>query len=280
MILAGISDYLFPWQLVILGAYVAAWLVGGPYLTRWGLRRIGMRERQASLGRSSQVNFLAQSAALVAMLAVSGFFVVCAVKWGPRWLALLGGLLGLSAMFFVSLLVQSVMLDLSGRELFRAAGPPAAAATLLWAAVLAGAFVPARMRRQTDLVAGYCRRNLTAIYDALIGYRDPQALPGAPSLQALLDEKLLDSEDKLRCPAGSGQEANYRYVPHAKVEPAGRGEALTNVLIAWDSRPRHGGSRMVLFSDATIARLTEAEFRALLAEPQNAPAAEVEAGGP
>ena len=28
MILAGISDYLHPWQLLILGAYVAAWLVG------------------------------------------------------------------------------------------------------------------------------------------------------------------------------------------------------------------------------------------------------------
>ncbi len=279
MILAGIYDYLFPWQLLIFGGYVAAWLIAGPYLTRRGLRRIGMRERHATLGRSSQVNFLAQSAGLVAMLAVTGFFVVWAVKWGPRSLALLGGLLGLSAMFFVSLLVQSVMLDLSGRELLRAGGPSAGAATLLWAAVLAAAFVPARMIRRTTVVTGHCQRNLSDIYDALNQYRLRHEGRGAPSLQALLDEKLVEKESELRCPAGSGQEAMYRYVPDAKLQPGlGRG-ALSNALVAWDSRPHHGGSRMVLFADGRTGLLTEADFRALLAEPENAAAAKVEAGG-
>ena len=39
MCLAGIGNYVHPWQPPLFLAYAVAWLVGGPYLTRWAMRR-------------------------------------------------------------------------------------------------------------------------------------------------------------------------------------------------------------------------------------------------
>ena len=265
MVLAGARDYFFLWQLPIAGVFVAAWLVAGPYLTRRAMLRIGNLPRSRSaLSRCAQVNFLANGAGLAAMAVVTMFVVVLAAKVGPRWLAGAALVLGPAGLFAMSWATHLSILRLGGRQVLRVAATSAGPLALLALVLMLAAAVPAVFVRRSQLGLGRCQQNLRRIHLALQLYTVRHSGKEAPSLQALVDDDLIEP-DHLRCPARPDKPAGYLYAPS---RAAKLGEVTTCIRVC-DRRGNHGDDRLLLFNDGRIGTTKESDLEKLLAAPYN-----------
>jgi len=110
--LGAMRDYFFLWQLPFFALFALCWLISGPYLTRRALERHAELPRsKRRLGWCAQVSFLSTGTGLLAMLIVTGFFLVLAVKLERRALVLPGAALGLAAMLVMAWAVALSLLS-------------------------------------------------------------------------------------------------------------------------------------------------------------------------
>jgi hypothetical protein len=235
--LAAMRDYFFLWQLPAFGAFAAAWLIGGPYLTRRALERY------------------------------TGFFVVRAKKSNIWWLT--GAVLGLPVMLVMSWAVVSVVLNLPAKTLLRVALSTTGPLTLLLLLVAVAAFAPARFVRQAQLARQRCRINLQFIDGALGKASSIGQLP--ESLRALTESGLIKTE-RLACPAKPEVEVGYLYVPSlaaARTDSGDEQREVSQKIWVCDRRGNHRGRRLVLHTDGRILELEESDFRKLLERPEN-----------
>jgi len=274
--LAGWRDYLYLWQLPMVLAYFAAWLVGGPFLTRRALRRLtDLPSRRISLGRCAAMSLVASGAGAAAMAVTMGFFLALGRKVGPEWLEYIGLGVGPAAMLGVGAVIHSLFLNRPAGVVFRVTATTTGALVCLLMILGAGAFIPATMLRQAALKDTHCRVNLLRIHAAL--YRYAQIHPGelADGLEDLLADNLIEAKH-LRCPAREDGHIGYLY---ARVPPARR-NTLSQQIRACDRRGNHGKRRHVLFADGRVEVLTEQEFAAKLRLPENAGLAKIVAAEP
>ena len=271
MMLAGIRDYLRPWQLPFFFGFAVIWLVGGMYLTRWALRRLGQSAApKPSPGRCALINLLANGAGLAAMCITTLFVAVLATRVGPRSLGFGAIVLGPVAMLGMSWLVYMAMLSQDGRQLLPVAFATAGPLALLLLVTMVGTFTPVYYARQHQAKVGRCARNLTEVATALEQYSLARAGERAQSLQALVEEGWLKPA-QLRCPGRPELQVGYLYQP-SKLLP--RRDA-TNRIHACDRAGNHPGQRLILRANGSLTVVSEAEFQRLLALPENAQLARI-----
>jgi len=276
MMLAGIKDYFFLWQVPMFVAFAAAWLIGGVYLTRRVLARAtDLPRRQRSWSKCAQINAFATGMGLVALVAVVGLFTLLYTRSEPRKLALLvaGVLLGPVAMLATAWAVTQALIVVPVRSSLRITLTVSGAALGLLAVVACGAFIPGWFARQAKLGRERCQRNLQQIHFALEGYAERYLGKQAPTLQALVDAGLM-KEEILHCPARADGSGGYLYRPcpgqHAEAQaaaPAGGAVAVQEIsrkIRVCDRRGNHGGVRNVLFTDGHVEELKEDAFQRLL----------------
>ena len=274
MILAGIMDYVHWWQVFPALVFLAAWLIGGPYLTRRALARAGLPPSRRRMGLCMKANFLTIAAGLVAAGIVALFAATLAMTEtvGPgRWrhaLLLAGAMAALAAMFGMSWAVLAAMVDLSGRALRRVVYSTTAPLVGALAVCSVVSFIPARIIREGHRQRANCHARLSAIGQAAREYRAKYAPNEAPWIEALVEEGLLRDE-YMYCPSRGTGDCGYLYVPVAPPPPGARGAAKDR-LRACDRRGNHGDVRMVLYHDGRVGAMSEADFQKLMGLEINA----------
>jgi len=262
--LGAMRDYFFLWQLPFFALFALCWLISGPYLTRRALERHAELPRsKRRLGWCAQVSFLSTGTGLLAMLIVTGFFLVLAVKLERRALVLPGAALGLAAMLVMAWAVALSLLSLPARAVLRVVAASTGPVAALVVIMAAGAFVPAWFVRQDEIREQLCRNNLLRLRNGLEHY----AMRGhqAPTLESLVSENILEAKI-LRCPGRPGDQCGYLYVPASSPRP---GEPASRKIRICDRRGNHGSDRIALFADGRVERLSEEEFARLLNLPEN-----------
>ena len=276
MVLAGIQNYFFIWQLPMFAAFAAAWLIGGVYLTRRVLARMtDLPRRQRSWSKCAQINAFATGMGLLALLGVVGLFTLLYVRSEPRKLALLvpAALLGPVAMLATAWAVTQALIVVPVRSSLRVTLTVSGTALVLLVVVACGAFIPGWFARQAQLGRERCWRNLEQIHYALEGYAERFLGRQAPTLQALVDAGLMEAK-LLRCPARPDRDNGYLYRPcpghQAEAQPASlAGGAIAEPDVSrkirvCDRYGNHHGIRNVLFTDGHVEQLDEDAFRRLL----------------
>jgi hypothetical protein len=270
MMLASLNDYLFTWELGVLGFFVLAWLIGGTYLTRWALQRATeLPKRRRTMGYSFLLNFFATGSGLVAAAMVFGSLAFAGKRYeeARTLLALMGALLAIPAMLAVAWAVSLVMLDLSPRKLLRLTLTTSGVVLAMLVVLIGGSAIPARGQRMSQARIQKCVRNL----HGLSGYLADQQTLGwqAKNLQELVDAGRCEKKE-LRCPAVRDREIGYLYAP-CPPNP----DPLSKKILLCDRRGNHGDKRVVLFDSRVAPRaLSESEVQELLALPENASLAE------
>ncbi|KKL86052.1 hypothetical protein LCGC14_1948580 [marine sediment metagenome] len=271
MMLAGPWDYLYLWQLPLFALYVAAWLIGGPYLMRWALGRFtSLPGRKRSLADSARLNFLGGGAATIVGCLVLGCFLALGLKVGPRWLMVVGAIAAGPAMLAMGWLVHWNLVGQPAKEM--APVTVTTVGSLLLAALLIGlvGFVPARIIRNRSAKLGQCQLQLMTLRQVLLGararggtYRRTHPGTELSDLNTLVETRFLKSKD-LICPGRPLRPVGYLFV---SARPGLPGSEKITVC---DRYQNHEDKRLVLFNDGRILPVSEEEFQALLALPENA----------
>lgn len=272
MILAGLQDYLFLWQLWVILFYVFAWLIGGTYLMRWTLVHMtDLPRRKRTLGGSFRLNFFTTGSGLAALGIIALAFGVLAgrAESGKLTIALTGLVLSLPAMFGTAWAVGMVMLNLSGKGWLRVAAVATGGPLVFLILLIAVAFVPSRSQRLASLYQDRCEQNLYGLRGAL--NRHSAMGPEAVTLEELV-EKGQCGPELLRCPAKLERVPGYLYVPSPQ---AARDMGAIYKIRVCDCRGNHGRSRMVLYTDGRVLVVDEDRFAELLKLPENAKMAEL-----
>jgi hypothetical protein len=273
MALAVISNYIRLWQVPLFLGFVAAWLAGGPWLMRWGLRRWGQQgQAEVPLRRRAQINLLANGAGLAAMCIVGIFFLALGMRVGPRALALAAAVLGPAAMVGMSWLVHGILLGNPSQRLLPVAAASAGPLAALLLAVFLAAFLPVRAARAEMGRRGKCAEKLNRIAEALARHAQDYPSKKATTLQVLVDAGLLEAEH-LRCPGSPDLAVGYLYQP-GNILPHNQ---VTKRILVCDRRGNHRGRRLLLLANLVRAELAEADFQDYLSEPENARLAEADA---
>ncbi len=272
MILAGLQDYLFPWQLWVIVFYILAWLIGGTYLMRWTLVRMtDLPRRKRTLGGSFRLNFFTTGSGLAALAVIALAFGVLAgrAESGKLTIAVTGLVLSVPAMFGTAWAVGMVMLSLSGKVWLRVAAVATGGPLAFLVLLVAVALVPSHSQRLTNLYQGRCEGNLYGLRGAL--NRHSAMGPEAVTLEELV-EKGQCGPELLRCPAKPDRVPGYLYVPSPQ---AARDAGVVDKIRVCDRRGNHGSSRMVLYTDGRVHPVDNDRFAELLKLPENAKMAEL-----
>ena len=263
--LAAIRDYLFLWQLPLIGLYLLIWLAGWPYVTRHFLKQAGDLPRaKTTLGRCAIINLFSNVPAFVAVIVIFALCMLLARDLG-FWVYAPGTVVASAAMLGMALVVNLTMLQLPARRVagftLRTTGLLLLAGVLLFG----GIAYPTRIARFAKLDQDFCRRNLQYTSDGLQNYarRSPGRSP--LTLEELQTADLVKRED-LKCPGRQGGEVGYLYVPAPRVDPRTKSSKI-NVC---DRRGNHRGERLVLYANGRIELVDEKRFDDLLKLPENA----------
>ena len=272
MILAALRDFLFLWQLWVIGFYTVAWLIGGTYLMRWALVRMtDLPRRKRTLGGSFRLNFFTTGSGLAALAAIALVFGLLAgrAESGKLTIAVTGLVLSVPAMFGTAWAVGMVMLDLPGKAWLRVAAVATGGPLVFLVLLIAVAFVPSRSQRLANLYQDRCATNLYGLRRALNSHSAMG--PEAVTLEELV-EKGWCGPELLRCPAKPDRAPGYLYVPSPQ---AAKDAGIVDKIRVCDRRGNHGSSRMVLYTDGRVYLVDKDRFRELLKLPENDTLAEL-----
>ena len=263
--LAAISDYLFLWQLPLIGLYLLIWLAAWPYVTRRFLKKAGDLPRsKTTLGRCAIINLFSNVPAFVAVIAILVLCRQLSLDHG-FWIFVPGAVVASAAMLGMALVVNLTMLELPARRV--AAFTLRSTGLLLLVGILlfGGMIYPTRVARFAKLDREKCNQNLQYVRAGLDEYA--RRFPGrlSPTLEALQTADLVKPEH-LRCPGRHGGEVGYLYVPTPRVDPRTKSSKI-NVC---DRRGNHSGQRHVLSANGRIELVDEKRFDELLKLPENA----------
>jgi len=119
--------------------------------------------------------------------------------------------------------------------------------------------------------AAKCTNNIRMIY-AAFWMQNGEARQGKflPSLQSLVDRKIIGSGDVLICPEDETPHtpgySSYQTVFDLTEKQIPTTILETNHILVWDSAPRHAGSRCVGYCGGEVRLVPEEEFQTRLRE--------------
>ncbi len=261
--LAGIRDYVHPWQLPLIFTFLAGWIIGGGYLLKWSFANQGYKKK-LTLGRSIMVTFLAGSGGLFAAAVILFLFKTIVVTTGARLLPVMaaGAVVAALVYFVISYLVLYAIFELPSRQLLRMVALPLAGIITLGAIMGTAAGLPAYRTRIWGGRKTVSLADLVAIGNALVKHEMQEKKP-AENLQVLVQKELLSSAC-LRCPFVPNTKVGYFYLPG----PAQRQDA-DDKIVACSLRGKKAGGRAVLLHNHQSRWFSEEEFQHLLQHKAN-----------
>ena len=262
--------------IVALLVVLPIWIFGGGALLWVGGRFIA-KAPKATYWRSVATNVLAVVCGDVV------FIALLAAGWLlGRTGAVLGGIVGLAAGLIVVWVIIKAMFQTSFGRAILAWLPTLAPAVLAAPFAIAAAWVtPPVSRAQGVAKQSLCRNNLRTIGMSLLMYSKdyngqlPADLkPVAPYWGGTWGDQ--HTEKLLHCPASDGQrQCDYFVLLGPQPERLFDIDSPSECILACEFRDNHGGKgRNVIFVDCHAAWMSEKEFQAELAKPQNAAFAE------
>jgi prepilin-type processing-associated H-X9-DG protein len=255
-------EWLYWWQLPLFVFLVLPVLVfgGGSLLYVGG--RFCARAPKATYWRSVGTNLLASLAGFLLWAILPALGRAAAGPLG----AMLGGVLGgVGALLVTWLIIMGMFGTTFGKAIL--AWLPTLGTGVLMVPLLAATLVPTLQQANELTNRTVCMSNLHSIGLAMTLYRGANDNRPPADFQALIADgqppKLFvcPSVDPAARPAG--QQWDYFHLP-PKDDNANR-------IILCEFRANHGGRvRNVLYNDGHVAKMTEAQFQAELARPENA----------
>lgn len=260
--MGSLRDYIQPWQFPLWMLLLAFWLAAVPVLLRWSMRKFQLADKRLTLGRSFVMTLLAGLSAavtgLVVFLAMMKVFQLSRFTGPPRYY--LSAAIAAGPMLVLALLVLWAMSDKPLKAIAKAAVVPAGAMGIVAAGIVLAIFLPAKAIRMSALAEQACKGNLLRIADYVKGVGDVTGVPPRTLDEGVAAGKL--AAHNLGCPI-----TGRAYFYHPVKMTSGQSN---RAIVAGEAAGNHGEHRWILTSDGQLNWMTEAEFQAELALPQNA----------
>ena len=277
MLLAAITDYFFPWHLLVILAYMVIWLAGGHFLTLKALARFPDLPRQKRSPQTAfALNVVATGLGLLGALVMMGFFAAVARSLEKWQLGFYGAavLLAPVAALLLSWAATMAMLNLPSKALWGIVLRTTGVLMLAGAVMVAAAAYPTFGQRQNKKHLGECKVSMAEL--ALIMDNYVKANPGkVPANLGVLVAGGMD-ERFTHC-GGVTTGAKLVYLAPPKF---GQNIDKTDAerIVACDPAGAHGGRRVVMLASGDVQDMAEVSFQRLLEKPENQAFAKLLAG--
>lgn len=276
LVLALLGDFLFWWQIPIMLAFLALWLVPGTMLSRRRLQAVTGLSRGRVASKALMFNVLTGAAGLAAF-GVTAFFCWALYQrgsYGFGTMAMLAGITGsLVMLLFANGAGIAVAKELPAGKALSISLPISALVLVGMLATAAGAVLPAYRIAQAQQFEKLCMAKQQRVIQLLAAFRlhHPNVTPTLADI--VPSDKTLQDE-------GAGCPAGPKDTDYICVAPPSDGKKDPKRIIICDAQPYHRGSRVVTLDDspnpsASVPKvLKEKDFQELLALPVNATVAE------
>lgn len=264
MLAFSLTDYInpmrFPWQTPLLLGAMLAWLLAAPLLLRWQLRRKNLLGKLKFRNMVIDMVVAGLGAIFVGGAIFSLIITIGKAREEPVSLTMPAAIMTLPLALITAYVVLFAMLNLPFKKVLVVGALPLVCTIAGGAGAVALCAFPVAGVLQEQRNQEMCLNNLRSISDRLRFLRPPQELAGAVDGKTLMEEQLL-------CPSAS-EAVSYYYLPTWSVRNA-TSEGNKELRLC-DLHPHQGGkSRNVAFRDCRARTVSDDEFKALLALPEN-----------
>jgi len=261
-VIAGIPNYLYPWQLPLIFIFIAGWIVGGGYLLGWSFKWQKI-EKKVPLQKHIFASFLAGSGGVIAAGILLLFFRQ--IAGSNMGLLILGLLLGSILALVVAFYVLYAFYNLSAAKTLKISLPPVGGIFILAVLIALLSGVPSYYITRKRLLRNTCRQRLLYIDRAIRNTYEKKFEKPPIRLQALVDKEAILSH-LLQCPRNTRREITYFYAPSKSIAR----EEETKTIRACDYHVNHHSKgRNVLFVNGNCEWYSEKDFQKLLKLPEN-----------
>jgi len=266
MILAGIKDYLFWWQLPLIGIIALTWLSAGHLLIRWGLKHYTQLSRtKITSGACLRLNILGIGAGLLAFAILAGIFMAVSWRYNSVIIAIVGILIGFIMTLAISFTIISILLNANFKLLLKPVIISSGVFGVLAVVCALAVYLPAYNSRHIRIQKGRRLRYLANLSIALKAYSTNHNGVPASSLKDLISAKLIDLPPD-NSDTGVNPLSTYIYVPiHGESEEASL--ASEKIWIAHFFKPTK--EWLVIFTNGQRVVINREKFKRILAKPEN-----------
>ncbi|MCD6378376.1 MAG: hypothetical protein J7L99_05950, partial [Planctomycetes bacterium] len=213
MMLAGIKDYLFWWQLPLIGIIALTWLSAGQILIQRTLRRYTQIPRtKTTTSTCLRLNILGIGAGLLVFIIIASIFMTISWRYNSVPIATVGILIGFIMTLAISFTIISILLNANFKLLLKPVIISAGIFGLLAVVCALAVYLPAYNLRHIRIQKGQRLRYLADLSIAFKTYSTNHNGVPASSLRDLISAKLIDLP-----PDNSDTDVNplsaYVYVP-------------------------------------------------------------------
>ena len=266
MILAGIKDYLFWWQLPLIGIIALTWLSAGHLLIQRTLRRYTQIPRtRTTISTCLRLNILGIGAGLLAFIIIASIFMAVSWRYNSVIIAIVGILIGFIMTLAISFTIISILLNANFKLLLKPVIISSGVFGVLAAVCALAVYLPAYNLRHIRIQKGHRLRYLANLSIALKAYSTNYNGVPASSLKDLISAKLIDLPPD-NSHTGVNPLSTYVYVP---IDGEGKETAPANekIWVAHFFKPTK--EWLVLFTNGQRVVINRDEFKKILAKPEN-----------
>jgi len=260
-----LAGYMHWWMLPMLAVFLAAWLIGCPYMLRSALHRKLQRRRPPQFGQCLvQVMVSGACGALAGLVVFYLIFVIGARLEVRLWI--LGAIVAAMIVPVVTVVLLMAMLEMPLGDTVEVSLRPLGALMILGLVLALGAGIPARLIRQRDIRRAEAVGNLVRIYQAIVGSYERVLGRPPTDLRQLVEKNYLDAK-YLISPNFPDRQVGFFYYPTPTV---GGDERQSQKLFACEFLPPGSkGGRAVIFVDGRAEWVPGRQFERLLALREN-----------
>jgi hypothetical protein len=266
--LERLQYYLIPaLQIPLLLAFLVGWLIGGAYLLQKAARKYPQRElRTISMGKCAVAMFITGLLALLAGVMVMAIGVLFYQETESKVLIGVFAVIALIVMVMMGVLSINMQLRCSLKDSWTIGQRPLFGTMALLIVVVVAGFLPARARVMSGARRNVVLQQMKRINGAMrtyanqIGWGYPDTLENLLILQEEINEKTL------KHPLRPELDVAFFYWPPS-IEAAQENPAQAILAVSYAGKGNDG--RAVMLYGGKIDWLSDAECKALLAEPVN-----------
>ena len=267
MTLAAMSDYIYWWQLLLIGAAAILWLVVGHRLVHWGLTRYTQLPRaKVRASTCLKISVLGTGAGLLAFAIITGTFFLVSWRIGSIAVAIIGALGGLIMMLAISWAVSSMLVDAPAGSLLRVTLVTSGLFGVIALGIGLGIYFPAIASRETKALRGKRLEYLADIGMALRAYPGKHHGRQASSIKDLIDSGLIGNPPD--ADGGSDSKlSSYIYAPANSLDTTNAHQMEDKIWVCHFFSPTQ--EWLILHRNGRLTIAKEEQFRRMLGKPEN-----------
>lgn len=267
MTLAAMSDYIYWWQLLLVGAAAILWLVVGHRLVHWGLTRYTQLPRaKVKASTCLKISVLGTGAGLFAFAIITGTFFLVSWRINSIAVAIIGALGGLIMMLAITWAISSMLVSVPAGSLLRVTLVASGLFGVIALGIGLGIYFPAIAWRETKALRGKRLEYLADIGMALRAYPRKHHGRQASSIKDLIDSGLIGNPPDTDA-GSSGSISSYIYAPTNNLGPTNADQMQEKIWVCHFFSPTQ--EWLILHRNGRLTIAKEKQFRRMLAKPEN-----------